>query len=103
MHNIHNLNGGNTFMNHLMKQVINLKMNTLTPQELLRLGNKYQLTLSSQQAKKIVDIIKERKINVFNSSERGQLLQKITESTNSDIAQQIEYIFSNFMSDDAHH
>jgi len=86
-----------------MKQVINLKMNTLTPQELLRLGNKYQLTLSSQQAKKIVDIIKERKINVFNSSERGQLLQKITESTNSDIAQQIEYIFSNFMSDDAHH
>jgi len=90
-------------MNHLMKQVINLKMNTLTPQELLRLGNKYQLTLSSQQAKKIVDIIKERKINVFNSSERGQLLQKITESTNSDIAQQIEYIFSNFMSDDAHH
>lgn len=90
-------------MNHLMKQVINLKMNTLTPQELLRLGNKYQLTLSSQQAKKIVDLIKERKINVFNSSERGQLLQKITESTNSDIAQQIEYIFSNFMSDDAHH
>jgi len=86
-----------------MKQVINLKMNTLTPQELLRLGNKYQLTLSSQQAKKIVDLIKERKINVFNSSERGQLLQKITESTNSDIAQQIEYIFSNFMSDDAHH
>jgi len=84
-----------------MKQVINLKMNTLTSQELLRLGNKYQLYLSSQQADKIVELIKERKINVFNSLERSQLLQKITESTNSHIAQQIEYIFSKFIGDDA--
>ncbi|GGE47011.1 hypothetical protein GCM10011391_27270 [Pullulanibacillus camelliae] len=89
-------------MNNIMKQFINLKMNTLTPQELLRLGNKYQLHLSKQQAEKIVGLIKEQKINVFNKSERSQLLQKIALVTNQQIAQQMEYIFSTFIGGNAH-
>ncbi|GGH85031.1 hypothetical protein JOD43_003204 [Pullulanibacillus pueri] len=85
-------------MNGMMKQLVNLKINSLNTQELIQLGRKYGLILKQQEARQITSLIKQRKVNIFDDSERKQLLRKIAEATTPQLAREIEVLFSKFTS-----
>ncbi len=46
------------FMNAIMQQLVNHKVNSLTKDELLQLARQYQITLTTDQAQKVITILR---------------------------------------------
>ena len=50
----------------IFESVINHKINTITAEELVKYAAQMNITLTRQQAKKIVDYVRGKNINIFN-------------------------------------
>lgn len=77
----------------LFESIVNLKINRITAIELLEFAGQHGLTLSKTEAEEITKLIRGKSINIFDQTERKQLLQKIEKITGAKKAKQIEQIF----------
>ena len=77
----------------LFESIVNLKINRITANELLEFARQQGLSLSMTEAEEITNLIRGKSINIFNQTERKQLLQKIEKIVGLKKAQQIEKIF----------
>jgi hypothetical protein len=79
----------------LFESIVNLKINRITASELLDFAGQQGLTLSKTEAEDITKLIRGKSINIFDQTERKQLLTKIEKITGAKKAKQIEKIFHN--------
>lgn len=84
-------------MNPFIQQMINHKINHLTNSQLMSLASDYNVSLTQDQATKILRILKAQQIDIFNNYQRKQLLQQIERVVGRNKAQQINQIFLSFL------
>lgn len=73
--------------------LINKKVNTITPDELMKLSKQYQVSLTQDQATKIAALLKGQNVDLFDEAQRKQLLVKIANVSSKQTALQIDSIF----------
>ena len=77
----------------LFETIINMKLNRITASELLSFSSQQGVTLSNSEAEKIVRLLKGKSINIFDQTEREQLLRQIEQIVGSKRTKQIEQLF----------
>jgi len=78
---------------NIIQTIINKKVNGITPKELLKLSQQYQVTITPDQANKIAVLMNGKNINIYDLTQRKQLLAQIANVTSTGTAQQIDTIF----------
>lgn len=78
---------------NIIQTIINKKVNGITPKELLKLSQQYQVTITPDQANKIAVLMNGKNINIYDLTQRKQLLAQIASVTSTGTAQQIDTIF----------
>jgi hypothetical protein len=80
----------------IFQNIINHKLNTMTADELLQYANQYQISLSRNEATRIANYIKGKKVNIFNDGERSQLIRELAKITNIHTAKEVNRLLSSF-------
>jgi hypothetical protein len=84
-------------MNPFIQQMVNYKINHITSSELISLASQYNVTLSSEQATQILQILRAQQIDIYNNTQRIQIMKKIEKVVGRSKAQQINQIFNSFV------
>ncbi|RFU61872.1 DUF2624 domain-containing protein [Bacillus sp. V59.32b] len=77
----------------LFEMMINHKVNTITPDELLGLARQYNVKLTKDQASIICKVVAGKNINVFNKVERQKAIKQVADQTGLATANELEAIF----------
>lgn len=77
----------------LIEMVVNHKMNTIKPEELLALAGQYQVSLTQSEAAQISQLLVGKNINIFDARQRQTLIGRIAGIIGMNRAKQIENIF----------
>lgn len=77
----------------LFEMMINHKVNTITPDDLLSLARQHNVKLTKDQARIICKIVAGKNINVFNKAERQKAIKQIADQTGLAAANEMEAIF----------
>ncbi|GAE24732.1 hypothetical protein JCM9140_684 [Halalkalibacter wakoensis JCM 9140] len=87
-------------MNAIMQQLVNNKINSLTPQELLGLASQYNIDLNQQQAEKVIAIIRSEQIDVANQAQVERMIHRLQTEVDpyvSSVIQQLLQQFSQYL------
>lgn len=68
----------------------------MTADELLQYADQYQISLSRNEATRIANYIKGKKVNIFNDGERSQLIRELAKITNIHTAKEVNRLLSSF-------
>jgi hypothetical protein len=82
---------------NIYQQIINQKIKTITPEELVSYSEDYGISLTIEEAKKIIDIVRHNKINIFDSQERMKWVRELAKITSPQTAKQANALFLKFM------
>ena len=80
-------------MMNIIQTIINKKVNSITPKELLKLSQQYQVSITPDQAIKVASLLNGKNVNIYDLTQRKQLLAQISNVTSPQTAQQIDSIF----------
>jgi flavoprotein len=84
---------------NIYQQIINQKLKTLTPDDLMKYGKQYDIYVSKEQATNVLKLIRKNKnINIFNPEEKNQLLREIARVTSPEVAKKLNQLFIKFTS-----
>lgn len=84
---------------NIYQQIINQKLKTLTPDDLMKYGKQYEIHVSKEQATNALKLIRKNKnINIFNPDEKNKLLKEIARVTSPDVARKLNQLFIKFTS-----
>lgn len=64
-------------MNPFIIQMVNFKINQLTPEDLVQLSAQHQVPVTMQQAKKIIAVLKTETIDVSNKQQVERMIDKL--------------------------
>lgn len=79
-------------MNPIVKQWVNHKINNLTPEDLIKLGLVYNISLTKEQAKKTIAILGKENVDIGNKIQVNRLLKQIGKEINKDMEEKIRYL-----------
>ncbi|MEH7388091.1 DUF2624 domain-containing protein [Bacillus sp. JJ1521] len=84
---------------NIYQQIINQKLKTLTPDDLIKYGKPYDIQVTKAQATNVLKLIRKKKnMNIFNSDEKNQLLREIAQITSPEVARKLNQLFIKFTS-----
>ena len=84
---------------NIYQQIINQKLKTLTPDDLMNYGKQYDIYVTKEQATNVLKLMRKNKnINIFNPEEKNQLLREIARVTNPEVARKLNQLFIKFTS-----
>ncbi|MCA0992916.1 DUF2624 family protein [Bacillus hwajinpoensis] len=84
-------------MNPIQLQLVNFKLNRITAEELLQLSKQYGITLTTGDAKKIVQILKQENIDIANQTQRKRILLKISREVSPSVASRVNKLMLSFL------
>lgn len=73
-------------MNPFIQQMINNKINAMTPEELCKMASQYDISITIQQARIITKIMHEEDIDIMNKKQCEKLLEKISRHVDASVA-----------------
>ncbi|MBA2873504.1 DUF2624 domain-containing protein [Thermaerobacillus caldiproteolyticus] len=82
---------------NIYQQIINQKIKTITPEELVSYSRDYGISLTMEEAKKIIHIAQNRQINVFDPQERKKWIKELAKITSPQTARQANELFLKFI------
>ncbi|MDM5156482.1 DUF2624 domain-containing protein [Bacillus sp. DX1.1] len=82
---------------NLIKHIVNKKLNHISTKELLKYSKEYEVPITTEQADKIVILMKGKNINIYDTQERLELLKKIAKVTSPATAQQVNILFQQLL------
>jgi Mn-dependent DtxR family transcriptional regulator len=84
---------------NIYQQIVNQKLKTLTPEDLMKYGKQYDIDVTKQQATNVLKLIRKKKnVNIFNPDEKNQLLREIARVTSPEVARKLNQLFIKFTS-----
>ncbi|MCL7747221.1 DUF2624 domain-containing protein [Halalkalibacter alkaliphilus] len=87
-------------MNGIMQQIVNNRVNSLTVNELLSLASQYNITLTRQQAEKVISILRSEHIDVANQAQVQRIIHRLQTEVDpyvSSVVQQLLQQFSQYL------
>ncbi|MFT4412654.1 DUF2624 domain-containing protein [Fredinandcohnia humi] len=82
---------------NIYQQIINQKLKTLTPEDLMKYGKQYDIHVTKAQAANVLKLIRSKQnINIFNPEEKNQLLREIARATSPEVARKLNQLFIKF-------
>jgi hypothetical protein len=81
---------------NIYQQIVNKKLHNISPEELMNYSAQYNISLTSDQAKKVSALLHSKKVNVFNTSERIQLMKEVAKITGHETAKKVNQLFMEF-------
>jgi Mn-dependent DtxR family transcriptional regulator len=82
---------------NLYHKIVQQKMKSLTADELITYGKEYEITLSKEEAEKIIELIRKETIDVFNAEERTKWIRELAKLTSPQIAKQANELLRQFI------
>ncbi|PLS01783.1 DUF2624 domain-containing protein [Neobacillus cucumis] len=80
----------------IFESIINHKINTITAEELVKYGNQFNIPVSLQQAKKIAEYLRGKNINIFDNTQRTQLVKQIAKAAGPETAREVNKLLIQF-------
>lgn len=84
-------------MNPFVQQMINHKINTLTPRQLYQLANQYNVSVSMTQARQITAILHRQPVNIADEMQRKRILNQIAHEVDPGVARKIKTMLESFL------
>lgn len=84
-------------MNPILRTLVNLKLTTMSPKELLEFADKYDIEMTHDQAVRVVSLIQKGSFNLFDDEKRQAILKKIARDINPDLSQSMHTLFQRFI------
>ncbi|KPB05320.1 hypothetical protein AAV98_08030 [Bacillus sp. CHD6a] len=81
---------------NIYQQIVNKKLHNITAEELMKYSGEYNISLTLDQAKKVSALLQSKKVNVFNTSERIQLMKEVAKITGHETAKKVNQLFLEF-------
>lgn len=82
--------------NKFIQHIINHKINTITPRELVQLASSQGIQISKKEASQVIAIVRSEKINIANPKQINRLLAKIKQEVNPTAMKQTEKLLATF-------
>ncbi|MFJ7363562.1 DUF2624 family protein [Peribacillus frigoritolerans] len=82
----------------LFEMMVNHKINSIRPDELLSLAKQHNVALTQKQAQDITALLAGKNINIFDIRQRQNVLGQITKVAGASTAREIESLFNNLTS-----
>ncbi|RDI43982.1 DUF2624 domain-containing protein [Falsibacillus pallidus] len=82
----------------LLQNVVNHKINTVTPEELLKYAKQYNVQINQNQAEKIANHIRGKNINIFDDAQRSKLVRDVAKIAGPSVAKELNALFIQFTS-----
>ncbi|NMD71872.1 DUF2624 domain-containing protein [Bacillus sp. DNRA2] len=80
----------------IFENIINYKLKTITRDELLKYANQFNVNLSKNQAELIAQYLRSTTLNIFNDTERAQVIKEIAKIAGPETAKEINKLFITF-------
>lgn len=77
----------------IFQSIINHKMNTITAEELVKYAEQFNISVTRQQAGKIAEYLRGKNINIFDDSQRAQLVKEIAKAAGPATAREVNKLF----------
>lgn len=87
------LHGGSESMSGLIKEIIKSKLNHLSYEELLVQSEKFGFDLTAEEAKHIINYLRNTNINPFSEQDRLKMLQALADITDQSTANKADDFF----------
>ncbi|MCM3795422.1 MULTISPECIES: DUF2624 domain-containing protein [Priestia] len=81
----------------IVQQIVNKKVNNITPKELLKYSKQYNIPITDQQAQTLVSVIRQQPVNIYNLEERRNLIKQIAQVTDRETARRVNELFQQLM------
>lgn len=88
---------GEGFLLNIIQQFVNKKLNGITAEELMNYSKEYDIAITAKQCQQVVTLMKGQNINIYDVSERIQLIKKIADVTSLKTAQQVNALLQNLV------
>jgi hypothetical protein len=80
----------------IFENVINHKMNTITGDELFKYAEQFNIKVNRQQAYKVAQYLRGKKVNIFDDRERSALIKEIAKIAGPETAREVNKLFVKF-------
>lgn len=80
----------------IFESIINHKINTITAEELVKYANQFNITVSRGQAIKIAEYLRGKNINIFDNTQRAQLVKQIAKAAGPETAREVNNLLIQF-------
>ena len=80
-----------------IEQLINMKLNTITGNDLLKYAEKVNIAVTKQQADQVAAFIRGKNFNLFNDHDRTTIIKEIAKIAGPKTARQVNDLFKMFM------
>ncbi|HEX7064297.1 MAG TPA: DUF2624 domain-containing protein [Bacillales bacterium] len=84
-------------MNPFVKQMVNHKINSITPEQLYQLGNQYNTPITMAQARQITSILHEQPVDILDGAQRSRVLGRIAREVDPAVAKKIKSLLEVFL------
>lgn len=81
----------------IYENIINHKISTITPDELLKYANQFKISVNRTQAIQIAEYLNGKKVNIFDDSQRVKLVKEIAKIAGADTAKEVNKLFMQFI------
>ncbi|MBS4199687.1 DUF2624 domain-containing protein [Bacillus sp. FJAT-49732] len=80
----------------LIQNMINMKVNVITADELLKYAGQYNINISRSQAEKVAAFLRGKNFDIFNDQTRSQIIREVAKIAGPKTAKEINKLFIQF-------
>jgi len=77
----------------LIKNMVNLKINAITADELMKYASQFQIKLSKNQAEKIAAYLRGKNFDIFDDHVRSRIIREVAKIAGPRTAKEINQLF----------
>jgi hypothetical protein len=77
----------------IFQSIINHKINTISAEELIKYANQFNISVTRQQAVKIAEYLRGKNVNIFDDSQRAQIVKEIAKAAGPATAREVNKLF----------
>jgi hypothetical protein len=78
----------------IFENIVNHKVSNITGEELLKYAEPFKIEISKEEANKIAEYLRSKKVNIFNDRERVVLIKEIAKIAGPGTAKEVNKLFT---------
>ncbi|MBS4209094.1 DUF2624 domain-containing protein [Bacillus sp. FJAT-50079] len=82
----------------LIKNMVNLKVNSITAEDLLKYSGQFNIKVTRPQAEKIAAYLRGKNFDIFDDRTRSQIVREVAKIAGPETAKEINKLFLQFTS-----
>ncbi len=83
-------------MNAIIQQLVNQKVNALSANELLELATQHNVSLTMEQAQKVISILRSEVIDVANQQQLNRMIHRLQTEVDSHVSSTVQQLLQQF-------